>query len=76
MSAFVQLTLLERAVLDFEREWKGKVGAKETQIREQMGISATRYYQMLNALLSDERALAVYPSLIYRLRHQVEARRR
>jgi hypothetical protein len=70
------LTDADRAVLDFEeRHWK-YAGAKEAQIREQFGFSATRYYQLLNALIDRPEALAYNPMLVKRLQRVREARRR
>jgi hypothetical protein len=57
-----------RAVLAMERRsWPGP-GAKERAIREQLDLSPVRYYQLLNALLDDERALAHDPVTVNRLR--------
>ncbi|MEU1350477.1 DUF3263 domain-containing protein [Streptomyces sp. NPDC005775] len=65
----------DRAVLAVERQsWAGP-GAKERAIREQLGISPTRYYQLLNALLDDRRALEADPVTVNRLRRVREARR-
>ncbi|MEU0127578.1 MULTISPECIES: DUF3263 domain-containing protein [unclassified Streptomyces] len=65
----------ERAVLALERRsWPGP-GAKERAIREELDISPVRYYQFLNALLDDRRALAEDPVTINRLRRVREARR-
>ncbi|MFD5060664.1 MULTISPECIES: DUF3263 domain-containing protein [unclassified Streptomyces] len=65
----------ERAVLAVERRsWPGP-GAKEREIREGLGISPTRYYQLLNALLDDRRALEEDPVTVNRLRRVREARR-
>ncbi|WP_336320816.1 DUF3263 domain-containing protein [Streptomyces lavendofoliae] len=62
------LTDRDRAVLAVERRsWPGP-GAKERAIREQLGLSPTRYYQLLNALLDDPRALAHDPVTVNRLR--------
>ncbi|MEN8649370.1 DUF3263 domain-containing protein [Streptomyces sp. 21So2-11] len=64
-----------RALLAVERQsWAGP-GAKERAIREQLGISPTRYYQRLNALLDDARALAHDPVTVNRLRRVRDARR-
>nr|WP_184570686.1 DUF3263 domain-containing protein [Streptomyces zagrosensis] len=63
------------AVLAAERRgWPGP-GAKERAIRERLGISPTRYYQLLNALLDDPRALRHDPVTVNRLRRIREARR-
>ncbi|MDQ1009987.1 hypothetical protein QFZ82_004472 [Streptomyces sp. V4I23] len=69
------LTERERAVLGVERRsWAGP-GAKERAIREQLGMSPVRYYQLLNALLDDPRALAHDPVTVNRLRRVRDARR-
>ncbi|TRV77249.1 DUF3263 domain-containing protein [Streptomyces sp. 130] len=65
----------DRAVLAVERQsWAG-AGAKERAIRERLGLSPTRYYQLLNALLDDRRALEEDPVTVNRLRRVREARR-
>ncbi|MEU5657297.1 DUF3263 domain-containing protein [Streptomyces sp. NPDC047737] len=65
----------ERAVLALERRsWPGP-GAKERAVREQLGISPVRYYQLLNALLDDRRALEEDPVTVNRLRRVRDARR-
>ncbi|MFD5438291.1 DUF3263 domain-containing protein [Kitasatospora sp. NPDC127067] len=65
----------ERAVLALEgRQWR-TAGAKERAIREELGLSSTRYYQVLNSLLDREAALAHAPVLVNRLRRVREARR-
>ena len=69
------LTDRDRAVLAVERRsWPGP-GAKERAIREQLAISPTRYYQVLNTLLDDPRALAHDPVTVNRLRRVRETRR-
>ncbi|MEU1308886.1 DUF3263 domain-containing protein [Streptomyces cinnamoneus] len=63
------------AVLALERQsWPGP-GAKERAVRERLGITPTRYYQLLNVLLDDPRALAHDPVTVNRLRRLREARR-
>jgi hypothetical protein len=69
------LSVRELSVLAVERQgWSGP-GAKERAVREQLGISPTRYYQLLNALLDDVRAEAHDPVTVHRLR-RVRAERR
>ncbi|MFF4951787.1 DUF3263 domain-containing protein [Streptomyces chattanoogensis] len=69
------LSSRDEAVLAVERRsWPGP-GAKERVIRERLGISPTRYYQLLNALLDDPRALAHDPVTVNRLRRIRDARR-
>ena len=58
----------QRQILAFERQWWKHAGAKEQAIRDLFGVSATRYYQMLNTLLDDPAALAYDPVLVKRLR--------
>ncbi|RKN41762.1 DUF3263 domain-containing protein [Streptomyces hoynatensis] len=65
----------ELAVLAVERRSWPRAGAKERTIRERLGISPTRYYQLLNALLDDPRALAHDPVTVNRLRRLREERR-
>lgn len=70
-----ELSERDRALLAVERRsWAGP-GAKERAMREQLGISPTRYYQLLNALLDDARALAHDPVTVNRLRRVRDARR-
>lgn len=69
------LTERDLAVLALEtRAWPAP-GAKERAIRERLGLSPTRYYQLLNALLDDPRALAHDPVNVKRLRRVRQARR-
>ncbi|MFH8467445.1 DUF3263 domain-containing protein [Streptomyces sp. NPDC017991] len=69
------LSSLERGVLALEgRGWEAP-GAKERAIREELGIAPVRYYQLLNALLDAERALAYDPVTVNRLRRVREVRR-
>jgi Protein of unknown function (DUF3263) len=58
----------DREVLDFERSWWLYPGPKDRAIREYVGISATRYYQVLRRLIDDEEALEYDPLTIRRLR--------
>jgi hypothetical protein len=58
----------ERAMLDFERQWWRYAGSKDQAVRELFDLSATRYYQLLNALIDRPEALAYDPMLVKRLR--------
>jgi hypothetical protein len=71
-----QLSEREREILAFERQWWKYAGAKETAIRELFGMSATRYYQVLNALIDRPEALAHDPLLVRRLRRLRATRQR
>lgn len=74
--AGVGLTEREQRILAFERHWWRHAGAKEQAIRDSFGLSATRYYQLLNALLDNPAALAAEPLLIGRLRRLRSSRAR
>ncbi|MEU2826229.1 DUF3263 domain-containing protein [Streptomyces bacillaris] len=74
-SASAELSARARAVLALERRsWAGP-GAKERAIREELGMSPVRYFQLLNALIEDERALREDPVTVNRLRRLKEERR-
>jgi hypothetical protein len=66
----------ERAILDFERTWWAEPGPKELAIRERFQLSATRYYQVLNALLESPDAIEYDPLVVRRLRRLRDRRRR
>ena len=74
--AGVTLPAREREMLAFERQWWRYAGAKEAAIRDRFGMSATRYYQVLNALVDRPEALALDPLLVRRLRRMRAARQR
>jgi hypothetical protein len=75
-SATGELSERDREILAFERHWWKYAGAKEQAVRELFGMSATRYYQVLNALLDRPEALAADPMLVKRLRRLRAARQR
>jgi len=66
----------DRRILDFERQWWKYAGAKEQAVRELFEMSATRYYQVLNALIDSPSALAHDPMLVKRLRRMRASRQR
>ncbi|SDN37033.1 DUF3263 domain-containing protein [Allokutzneria albata] len=70
------LTGTEQEILAFERQWWKYAGAKEQAIRELFDMSATRYYQLLNALIEKQEALAADPMLVRRLRRLRTGRQR
>src|SRR3954467_10716538 len=70
-----ELSRREREILAFEGQWWKYAGAKEQAIREQFDMSATRYYQALNALILRDEALAAHPTIGKRLRRLRAARR-
>ena len=71
-------TLSERdmRILTFERSWWRQPGAKEQAIADLLGLSATRYYQLLNELIDRPEALGFDPVLVKRLRRQRARRKR
>jgi hypothetical protein len=71
-----ELSERDREILAFERHWWKYAGAKEQAVRELFDMSATRYYQVLNALLDKPEALAADPMLVKRLRRLRAARQR
>jgi hypothetical protein len=66
----------DREILLFERRWWRYAGNKEQAIRELFDLSATRYYQALNALLDSPVAMAADPMLVKRLRRMRSSRQR
>lgn len=70
------LTERDAQILAFERQWWKYSGAKESAIRELFDMNATRYYQILNALIDTPAALAADPMLVKRLRRMRSARQR
>ncbi len=75
-SAAESLSDRDREILALERLWWQYAGAKEQAIREKFDMSATRYYQVLNALIDREDALAFDPLLVKRLRRLRAGRQR
>ena len=75
-SAVGQLSERDSEILAFERQWWKYAGAKETAIRDLFDLSATRYYQTLNALIDRPEALVHDPMLVKRLRRLRTSRQR
>lgn len=71
-----ELTERDRAMLRFEGQWWHYAGAKEDAIRGTFDLSATRYYQILAALIDRDEALAAEPMIVKRLRRLRDQRRR
>ncbi len=71
-----QLSARDGDILAFERQWWKFAGAKEQAIRDKFQMSATRYYQVLNALIDKPEALAADPLLVKRLRRLRSSRQR
>lgn len=66
----------EWELLAFERQWWKHPGAKEKAIRELFDMSASRYYQLLNAVVDKPAALRADPMLVKRLRKVRASRQR
>ena len=66
----------DQAILDFERSWWAEPGPKELAIRRRFDLSATRYYQVLGALLESPDAVEYDPLVVRRLRRMRDRRRR
>ena len=71
-----ELSARDAEILMFERQWWKFAGAKEQAIRDKFQMSATRYYQILNALIDKPEALAQDPLLVKRLRRLRATRQR
>lgn len=71
-----ELDDLTRRILEFERaaSWRGR--SKERAIREVLGLTPTRYHQVLAGAIERPEALAFDPMLVRRLRRLRDARRR
>jgi hypothetical protein len=66
----------DRAILDFEGSWWTRGGAKADAIRSQLGLSASRYRELLGALIDSAEAESEAPLVVRRLRRQRDRRRR
>lgn len=72
------LTDRHLAILDFETQkplWK-HAGAHDTAIFEELGLTPTRYAQILNWLLDHPSAEAYAPQTVHRLQRLRETRQR
>jgi hypothetical protein len=72
----VMLSESDRAVLEFEGSWWQYPGPKDRAIDEYLGMSSTRYYQVLRRLLDDPDADRAAPLTMRRLRKIREHARR
>jgi hypothetical protein len=66
----------DRAILDFERGWWTRPGPKEAAIRAELGVSATRYYEILRTLVDRPEAFEYDPLTVTRVRRERARRRR
>ena len=68
------LSELEMRILAFERSLWRSGGVKDREIQGAIGISPTRYYQLLNELIDRPAAAEFDPVLVARLRRRRTAR--
>jgi hypothetical protein len=67
----------DRAILEFERGWWLEAGTtKEAAIRSHLGLSASRYRELLYDLLDDAEAMAFDPLVVRRTRRIRERNRK
>ena len=66
----IRLSIHQRALLDFERDWRLHQGFKNAAVRQSLGMSSARYYRLLNELLDKPEALAYDPMTVRRLRRR------
>ncbi|WP_329133054.1 DUF3263 domain-containing protein [Streptomyces sp. NBC_01476] len=69
-SQAAELSVRDRAVLDIAGRTFTGPGPRERAVRERLGISPTAYFQLLNALLDDPRAVRYAPGTVNRLRRE------
>lgn len=65
----------EVALLDVAGQWFRSPSVQATLIQERLGVSMTRFYQELYALIETERAEAYAPVTVHRLRRERDRRR-
>lgn len=72
----MELSERSRDILDFERTWRALPGTKSEAIRDRFGLSDSRYYQLLKAVLDEPGVAAYDPLVVKRLRRRREQLRR
>lgn len=72
----MELSSRDTKILDFERTWWTSASSKRVAIHEQLGLSATRYYQVLHALIDSPEAMAYDPLVVTRWRKRRKVNRR
>ena len=58
----------DRAMLDLAGQRWNYAGSLEQRVRDDLGISLTRFWQLVNQLLDERAAVEYAPQLVYRLR--------
>ena len=69
-----QLSERDGSMLAFESGWTRHSARKEEAIRDAFGLSAARYYQLLNAVIDLPAAVRHDPMLVRRLLRARDAR--
>ena len=72
----MDLTDVERSLLDFERMWWQLPESKTSEIRARFGFSTSSYYRTLHLLVDRPDAEAYDPLTVRRVRHRRELVRR
>ena len=72
----MDLTDVERSLLDFEREWWQLPASKMSEIRARFGFSTSSYYRTLHQLVDRPDAEAYDPLTVRRVRRRRELVRR
>lgn len=67
-----ELSEQDLKILAFETRWWKRAGSREQAIRDEFGLSSTRYHQLLNTLLDTPAAREHDPLLVGRLCRQRE----
>lgn len=70
------LTDVQRAILDFERQWWRYTGGKAIEIEHRLAMTPVEYFRELNALIDLPEALEYDPTLVRRLQRARVLRRR
>jgi hypothetical protein len=71
-----ELTEFQMRILAFERSWWQSPWVKDREILDALGLSPTRYYQLLNELIDQPEAAQFDPELVARLRRRRATRAR
>ena len=70
------LTDSDRDLLELEESWWTQPGAKQTAIRQKLGLSPTTYYKRLTELVDMPEAMEESPLVVRRVRRRLLERRR
>ncbi len=71
----MELSARDLAILSFEQSLWTEAGPKEEAIASELGLTVTRYYELLNNLIDRPEAEAHDPMVVRRLRRMRDQRR-